>query len=237
MIETTIEEFKLIDIWRLRNPNELKFTRRERARGGLVQSRLDFWLISECIQYQLKHCDIKPGNKSDHSLIKLSIEILNTQKRGPGYWKFNNKLLHNIEYINMIKSELKSIAEKVTMENKNVLWDFTKCQIRSVTLAYSKKRAIENRKTEKALKEKLDTLDQEITHNQDKLEEYYETKREWENIQSEKSEGIIMRSRVRWAELGEKNTKYFLNLEKQNYNTKYIKKLFTEDTGLELTDP
>ena len=31
-----------------------------------------------------------------------------------------------------------------------------------------------------------------MNYNQDKLAEYYETKKEWENIQSERSEGIIM---------------------------------------------
>ena len=41
-LQSFIEEYKLTDIWRLRHPNELKITRRERTRCGLVQSRLDF---------------------------------------------------------------------------------------------------------------------------------------------------------------------------------------------------
>ena len=236
LIESSMDEYNLVDIWRLRNLNDRKFTRREKTRAGLVQSRLDFWLISESLSYQVKNCHIKPGNKSDHSLIKISLEILNTQKRGPGYWKFNNRLLHDSKYINMVKKELKTITKDVTMENKNVLWDFTKCQIRSITITYCKKIAYEKRKTESALKKKLDILDQEMNYNQDKLAEYYETKKEWEHIQSEKSEGIIMRSRVQWAEQGEKNTKYFLNMEKRNYNKRYIKKLET-GYGLEITDP
>ena len=35
---------------------------------------------------------------------------------------------------------------------------------------------------------------------------------------------------------GEKNTKYFLNLEKQHFNQKYIKKLIIQDS-IEVTDP
>ena len=42
----------------------------------------------------------------------------------------------------------------------------------------------------------------------------------------EKVEGIIIRSRARWHEHGEKNTKYFLNLEKRNNIKKHIRKLF-----------
>ena len=40
---------------------------------------------------------------------------------------------------------------------------------------------------------------------------------------------IILRSKVKWAEEGEKNTKFFLGLEKRNYNRKYIKKLITKN--------
>ena len=105
-LKSFIEEYKLTDIWRVRHPKELKFTRRERTRCGLVQSRLDFWLISESISYIIKKCGIKPGNQSDHSLINIKIEILNTMKRGLVYWKFNNKLLHDKAYVELIKSEI-----------------------------------------------------------------------------------------------------------------------------------
>ena len=44
-----------------------------------------------------------------------------------------------------------------------------------------------------------------------------------------------MRSKAQWIEEGEKNTNYFLNLEKRNYNSSCIKKLITEE-GKEMTD-
>ena len=37
-----------------------------------------------------------------------------------------------------------------------------------------------------------------------------------------------MRSKANWAELGERNTKFFLNLEKRNYRNKCITKLINE---------
>jgi len=40
-----------------------------------------------------------------------------------------------------------------------------------------------------------------------------------------KVEGIIVRSRARWYEHGEKNYKYFFNLEKRNHIRKHIRKL------------
>ena len=50
---------------------------------------------------------------------------------------------------------------------------------------------------------------------QEELETFYETK----------VEGIIIRSRARWYEHGERSSKYFLNLEKRNYVKKHIRKL------------
>lgn len=50
-------------------------------------------------------------------------------------------------------------------------------------------------------------------------------KEELENLRRDKLQGIIVRSRVRWAEEGEKPTKYFCNLESRNYSNKIIPKV------------
>ena len=67
-------------------------------------------------------------------------------------------------------------------------------------------------------------------------QEYLQVKGEWEKLIKKKPDGIILRSKTKWSEEGEKNTKYFLNLEKRNYNKKTIKKLIGAN-GDEITDP
>ena len=44
-----------------------------------------------------------------------------------------------------------------------------------------------------------------------------------EKLYEEKVEGIIVRSRARWHEHVEKNSKYFFNLEKRNHIKKHIR--------------
>ena len=50
-----------------------------------------------------------------------------------------------------------------------------------------------------------------------------------------RTKGAILRSKVRWHEDGERNTKYFYSLEKRNYTSKAIKRIkiaenvYTED--------
>ena len=105
-LKALMQETDLIDIWRVRNPQIRQYSRREMSKKGLVQSRIDFWLVSVALEYQIKSTSIKPGNSSDHSIIKLGIELLETQKRGKGYWKFNNSLLRDQNYVNTIRKKL-----------------------------------------------------------------------------------------------------------------------------------
>ena len=46
-----------------------------------------------------------------------------------------------------------------------------------------------------------------------------------EQMYDKKVEGIIVRSRARWYEHGEKISKYFFNLEKRNHIRKHTRKL------------
>ena len=40
---------------------------------------------------------------------------------------------------------------------------------------------------------------------------------------------VILRSKIKWVEDGKKNSKFFLDLEKRNYNNRYIKNLIGEN--------
>ena len=72
---------------------------------------------------------------------------------------------------------------------------------------------------------------------------YYKTqiifirfKKDLNEIWQKKTQGAIIRSSTNWVEVGEKPSKYFLNLEKHNYNKKCIFRLYNEEGAL-ITDP
>ena len=50
-------------------------------------------------------------------------------------------------------------------------------------------------------------------------------KRDLENIYDYRAKGAMLRSKARYVEDGEKNSSYFLNLEKRNYMKKCIHEL------------
>ena len=58
------------------------------------------------------------------------------------------------------------------------------------------------------------------------MEKYFLVKPRLEKIFTENAQGVnIIRSRCQLKEEGECNSKYFLSLEKHNYDVKYIKSL------------
>ena len=64
-LRTIISDYNLIDIWRARNPNLRQFTW-HRA-NPLMMRRLDFFLISDDMQYDIKFCKKLTAVQSDHA--------------------------------------------------------------------------------------------------------------------------------------------------------------------------
>ena len=175
--------------------------------------------------------------KSDDNLLTLTFELLNTQKRGKGYWKFNNQLLLDEVYIRLIKDELKQInLGNNKLDNKNTFWDFVKCQLRTITISYSISKSKKRKEMENSLLKKIENLEKDLANNRENLYESNKAKEQWETLENKKVESIIFRSKLKWVEQGERNTKFFFDTEKRNYNQKHITKLISEDQS-EITDP
>ena len=61
-------------------------------------------MISNHLLYDYKCQDIKPGLRSDHSVVTLKFEIKNTNKNGRGFFKFNCNLLKDKDYVDGINT-------------------------------------------------------------------------------------------------------------------------------------
>ena len=92
-----------------------------------------------------------------------------------------------------------------------------------------------NKAKEKQLSGTSQTLENLLATDHNRLDDYHKAKQEWEDYQNKKLFGAMLRSKAKWVEHGEKNTKFFLNLEKKNYNSKHIKKLIQGQNTI--TDP
>ena len=200
----------------------------------ILKSRIDFFIIKKQLSNQVKRIETRISIAPDHKAIFLSIEIDQAPARGPGNCKVNNTLLKDNDYINLIERNYPFFQEKYQhVESRQLYWELLKMEIRSTTIAYSKKKKFNLRNRETIIQRKLEELDTEICNNQnldaDILMEFENLKNELNEIYSVKGKEAMFRSRTRWIENGEKPTKYFFNLEKRNYEKKMITQLKTTD--------
>ena len=227
-----MEELNLIDIYRQINPTKKYFTYESKPLN--LKSRIDFFLISRPLSCCVKNTEIRTSIAPDHKSTFLNIEIKNEFARGPGLWKFNNTLLEDENYKELIEFYYPQILVKYReIIDKQLLWELIKMELRAKTIKYSKEKRSKLRNEEKALQEELQELDGKICNNdafdQETLEKYEAAKDKLKRIHDTRGKEAIFRSKTKWFEQGEKPTKYFFNLEKNNYEKKLIREVKLEN--------
>ena len=226
----------LVDIWRIRNPDAKKFTWRQKS--PIIQRRLDYWPISDLLQDDVANVDIVTAIKTDHSAITLEINSLKDQQRGPSFWKFNNSLLEDPLYAQCLRDGFPKWLDEINYcDDLTVKWDWMKYKIREESISYSKSKAKERRKKMQDIERKLKFCEEKIaeTPTQENLANLESAKVEYENEYNYIVRGSMIRSRATWLEQGQKNSKYFLNLETRNKKKSCIRKL-VRDNDEETTD-
>ena len=134
------------------------------------------------------------------------------------------------EYVNLIKETINEVANDYKNDNEVdsvLLCDTMKLQIRSSSLHYAKKKKAKMKSQETSLEVDILALQRKLEENNFSETEKTEILNELdvkilqkEEISKLKIQGTIIRSKSRWYNEGEKNTKYFLNLEKRHFNKK-----------------
>ena len=127
--------------------------------------------------------------------------------------------------------------------NPALLWEMIKLKIREQTLKYAKNKKAKTLKMEDELEKRINLLQNMIDYNgtgeQEKLDATKEQelkKAELERIIEYRTNGAILRAKCRWHNEGEKNTKYFLNLEKRHYKNGVINQLKTGENEFVTSD-
>ena len=246
-----MENFDLIDIWRELNPERKRYTWRRTT--PVQQSRLDFFLVSETLSLFVSDADIISGYKTDHSLITLTLSFRKSLPKNT-FWKFNASLLKDKMYIDEINNLIYNVlreyaatpysAEGINYANKNemhftisdqLLLDVMLMKIRGKTISYASYKTRKNKEMEERLDKKINELKKNLILTEEQKTELNESKESLTKIREKRMEGVLIRSKARWIEDGEKITKYFCGLEKRNYINKSMNKLINTK-GIEITD-
>ena len=231
-----IEIFDLVDIWRISNPTLERYTFRQKT--PLIQTRLDYFLISNNLQDLIVKTNILPSIRSDHSVITLSVKHLPEDTRGSSHWKFNSSLLQDKRYIDELTAKFEEWrTDYSTIEDKRVVWDLLKYETRKYTMKYCSIKKKESCKVQKNLELELNNVEEILSENPSEAVQrrYEEIIGEIKQFEDTRIRGEILRSKVKWSEEGEKSSHFFLGLAKQNYVKKHMRKI--EVNKEEITDP
>ena len=227
-----MEEARLSDIWRELNPDKKKYTWKK-SKPRLLCSRLDWFLINSETSTCVESCDITPAINTDHSLISIVIRLDN-QVRGPGTWRLNTLHLNDRVFKEEITKVIEATKQTTTLLNPEERWEFIKGQVIDYCQKYAKRKAKKANKRKIELNTMLNTLHEDLPlaqpqHQEQVMEAIKHIEQEMDATLQQKINSSAFRSRVRFAQEGEKCSKYFLNMEKRNYFSKNIRSLCTED--------
>ena len=104
-----------------------------------------------------------------------------------------------------------------------LLWEMIKLKLREKSISYAVRKNKSILRREEDIEQSIAQLEREIENHQitEETKKHLQTrldaqKEELEKIIEYRTQGAIKRAKVRWYNEGEKNTSYFLSLEKRH---------------------
>ena len=140
------------------------------------------------MQVSVKYTDVLASLLIDHSPITFLYCKNEESNRRRGFWKFNNSLIENEEYVHQMKKLISDTLNELFNENildDQVNWEYLKYNFRKYTINFSKKLAKNTNKNivdletklmhfEKAYENYVDNIDYKVRKQQ--LDAIYEEK-------------------------------------------------------------
>ena len=226
-VKAVAENFNMIDIWRINNPEERKYTW-ARRNPQIKMARLDYFLVSNQLQNSIKHIQITPGFRTDHSIVSFMLTE-NVVGRGKGFWKLNCSLLKEKQFV-------QNIEEIIDKENQQLYdkpsqrLDMIKLAVRTYAIQYSSRKQKSRENTLKIFDKKLIDYEKQlqkiaedrntILTKQQIMDRIEIVERERQELIQYKVRGSMIRARKNYHRYGEKSSKYFFGLERQNFRKK-----------------
>ncbi len=129
------KQYDVKDSFRNLHPSSRIFT--WNSADGSVSCRLDKFYVSGDIFCNIVSCNITHYPYSDHDAVHLSFQLPQSNKKGPGVWKFNTSLLQNEEFVSKIRSFWSHWHKrKSDFKNLNVWWDMGKKKIKHISIRF-----------------------------------------------------------------------------------------------------
>ena len=196
---------------------------------------------------QITNCKIKPGYRSDHSIVELNV-LVNSFQKGKGIWKLNCELLKNPDYITAVNKTIQTVREKYALPickkdyinegndtfiqftiDDDLLLEMMLFEIRGVSLDFACFLKKSKNLREKELI-KLIEMSENSESNNDFNENVDTMKLELQEIRESKLRGHMVRCRAQWLQYGEKPARYVCSLRE------HLTTAFKKDNSQSVSD-
>lgn len=234
LFQTMEKELNLTDLWRASHGDTKEYTWSRNT--PFTARRLDYMFVSETVLSKSFGCEISSSASSDHRMVSMKYR-LSSVSRGPYYWKFNDSLLHDIIFVQSMNTFIDNLLKEYVDLDKQTKWDLYKVKIKEFCITFSKQKQMESKTHINTLNIELNEIEKHLTsqpHNERLVTQKHKIKQKLEIFELQQAKSAQTRSREKYIADGEKNTKYFLNLEKVRANNKVIDKL-ESDNGVTIT--
>lgn len=197
-------------MWLNKNPTKNGYTWCDAENSP--KSRIDYIFVrNDSIDY-VKNIVVRklPGthNKntrlSDHRLIKCNLNFSNLE-RGKGYWKLNISHLENEDYKRGILELFKNINDLLDPISK---WETFKIKVRDYSINYARQSKNNVKHRLKLIEERIDDIENLPSGDID-MNEKRKLEKELDFMYNEIAKGAQIRSKAKWINGGERNTKFF----------------------------
>ena len=171
----------------------------------------------------MKETEILLGYRSDHSFIALDLEFKKVEKY-KNFWKFNSSLLKDDKCTKQIKETINKVKiqyaahvynideiEKIPNEelqltiSDNLFLDVLLMEIRSTIICFAINKKKNDKDEEIDLEKDIQKLENKCNKTLDDIQSLNYKKNELQEMRKEKIEGMLIRSKARYAAQGEKN--------------------------------
>jgi exonuclease III len=216
-LSTLIQDFDLVDAYRSIHPIDKEYTWSRQN----VSCRLDRFYVSKTLLYALKDVRHVLCSNSDHKFVTLTFSAFNHINLGKPYWKINNALLQDEDYVNFMNAYLHFRLKNPPSDTELLKWwDEVKMCIKEETIAYTKKKRRKKYQDENKMRQQYAYLEKQGKHK-----EASEIKDQILDLETEQLKGAQIRSKVQVLENGEKPTKFFLRKELLRGKKKIVKEV------------
>ena len=224
--EKFITRFNLIDCWRYKHQSARDYS--WSRYNPFIARRLDYILCSKNLEHIIIHSEMTHFSSTDHKAIIAFFNIENFP-RGPGKWYFNDLLLEDNDYDLKMKTHLSTHYDSLQHQtySKSEIYDLLKISVRDESINFSRLKRVE-RSDLCLMNSEIQELNNKLISNPDdqvSIKALRNIIMKKEIYDLAKSKGAVKRSRAKFINDGEKNTKFYLGLEKSRQSKKIIRSI------------